>query len=176
MTTQTSNALARYGTDTAPTFILAGLDDGPVGDGTQDEITLEELMHPVRALVTEHNGLSAILNDGTFVAMFGVGLSPAERVERAATCALHLRALAPTAPMIIGRGDAVPLGGMFDRLVELLIHESFHGVLDDKPSDEPKPIRLDAGLADLLSPQFKIERHDATEYLVSATPAAAATQ
>ncbi|MEM9492920.1 MAG: serine/threonine-protein kinase, partial [Myxococcota bacterium] len=182
ITTQQSLSLAPRSSDELPIFILAAMDSEPVdiydddysGD---DQIAipapdLSLLVNRAEAAVTEHAGLSALLADGTFVAMFAGASDRAEQASRAARCAVALRHLLPEAPIVMGMGDVLPAGAVLDRLVETLVEESFRGLVSDS-QDAPgrKPIRLGKRIMELLGEdEFHVARIDVADYLIPSAP------
>ena len=175
MTTKTvGDPALRYPNEGAPVFVLASMDEELRGDRSEyDEYhgdeEVEDRAGPVRDIVTHHSGLSAVLADGKFVAMFPAGQSQAEQTIQAANCALELRRMVPLAPMVIGVGDFKPATTVLDRLVESLIEESFRGVLDDPPGtggdDDTLPIRLDSSLSEFLAEKFDVSQEGKSHYL-----------
>jgi serine/threonine protein kinase len=152
-------------------FILAALDEERVGTGSgageERTITWAERVSMLREVVTASGGMSSVLADGTFVAMFAGGTSRASELERAAQCALELRAVLPHAPMVMGVGGQLPDVTALERLVDTLVEESLRRIViraRDKAGSEQ--IRLGEGLADALAGRFPIKRDDSAHYLV----------
>jgi serine/threonine protein kinase len=154
-------------------FILAALDEERVGtsDSMESEeertSTWAERVAKLSDVVMASSGMSSLLADGTFVAMFARSRQGSEDLDRAAHCALELRAVIPQAPMVMGIGDELPDVAALERLVDTLVEESLRRIMvraRNKPAGEQ--IRLGEGLADALAGRFPIKRDDVAQYLV----------
>lgn len=158
-------------------FILAALDEERLGTShgveSDDErtATWAERVAKLSDVVMASSGMSSVLADGTFVAMFARSRQGSEDLDRAAQCALELRAVIPQAPMVMGIGDELPDVAALERLVDTLVEESLRRIMvraRNKPAGEQ--IRLGEGLADALAGRFPIKRDDVAQYLVLAGP------
>jgi eukaryotic-like serine/threonine-protein kinase len=172
-TTQTFAASPGQAREHASVFILAALDEErmaarPVEAEVERTSTWAERIATLRDVVMASGGMSSVLADGTFVAMFAGGSedSPHE-LERAAQCALEVRAVLPQAPMVMGLGGGLPDVTALERLVDTLVEESLRQiVVRTRNRGGSEQIRLGEGLADALAGRFPIRRDDAAQYLV----------
>jgi serine/threonine protein kinase len=160
-------------------FILAALDEERLGTSNSlepdDERTASwaERVAKLSDVVMASSGMSSVLADGTFVAMFSRSRLGNEDLDRAAQCALELRAVIPQAPMVMGIGDELPDVTALERLVDTLVEESLRRIViraRNKPAGDL--IRLGEGLADALAGRFPVKRDDAAQYLVLSGPSA----
>lgn len=158
-------------------FILAALDEERLGTAdsmeSEDErtSTWAERVAKLSDVVMASSGMSSVLADGTFVAMFARRREGSEDLDRAAQCALELRAVIPQAPMVMGIGDELPDVAALERLVDTLVEESLRRIVvraRNKPAGDL--IRLGEGLADALAGRFPVKRDDAAQYLILSGP------
>ncbi|WP_428266871.1 serine/threonine-protein kinase [Haliangium sp.] len=151
-----------------PLFLLVALDREPVGPGEQPPESLRGMTAQTGGaidIIQQHRGEAALLADGTLVAKFASG---PEAPMAAARCALQIRALLPDAPIVLGEGGAPSPSTSLDALVQLLIEESFQGVLDDGDDPPRGPrVRLGSALAEHVTGDLMIERRGAGEYLLA---------
>ncbi len=171
-TTQTFAASPRDGHGQVSVFILAALDEERLDAAHPVEppeiersATWAERIGMLRDVVMASGGMSSVLADGTFVAMFAGGQSPRE-LERAAQCALELRAVIPQVPMVMGMGAELPDVSALERLVDTLVEESLRRIVVRARKQNTEQIRLGEGLAEALSGRFPIRRDDSAQYLV----------
>jgi serine/threonine protein kinase len=156
-------------------FILAALDEERSGGASEDEPDIErtatwaERIALLRDVVMASGGMSSVLADGSFVAMFAGGESPRE-LERAAQCALELRAVIPQVPMVMGMGGGLPDVSALERLVDTLVEESLRRIVVRARKASAEQIRLGEGLAEALAGRFPIKRDEAAHYLVLQGP------
>lgn len=196
ITTQTSMlSQARIATTEAPFFLLAAIepdddddDDNSRGEGDSalapgggskaetasghiDPNRNNVVVNAARELVGHHGGLSAMLTDGTFVAMFAASKEREEQAARAAGCALALRKVLPEAPIVVGQGEETSVSAVLDRLVETLVEESFRGLLDQvQEITGDRPIRLgDRMSAQLAARVYGVKRIGGADYLVESS-------
>ena len=152
-------------------FILAALDEERLASSAAVEpavergVTWAERIAMLRDVVMASGGMSSVLADGTFVAMFAGGESPRE-LERAAQCALELRAAMPQVPMVMGMGAELPDVSALERLVDTLVEESLRRLVVRARPPGAEQIRLGEGLAEALAGRFPIRRDDSAHYLV----------
>jgi serine/threonine protein kinase len=171
-TTQTFAASPSQAREHASLFILAALDEERVASrSVETEVerttTWAERIATLRDVVLASGGMSSVLADGTFVAMFAGGSESPHELERAAQCALELRAVLPQAPMVMGIGGGLPDVSALERLVDTLVEESLRQiVVRNRNRGGSEQIRLGEGLADALAGRFPIRRDDAAQYLV----------
>jgi serine/threonine protein kinase len=170
-TTQTFAASPRQSHEHVSVFILAALDEDRLDAAAEVEPEVErsatwaERIAMLRDVVTASGGMSSVLADGSFVAMFAGGESPRE-LERAAQCALELRAVIPQVPMVMGMGGELPDVSALERLVDTLVEESLRRIVVGARKPVAEQIRLGEGLADALAGRFPIRRDDSAHYLV----------
>jgi predicted Ser/Thr protein kinase len=152
-------------------FILAALDEDRLDPARDVEPEVErtatwaERIAMLRDVVLASGGMSSVLADGTFVAMFAGGESPRE-LERAAQCALELRAVIPQVPMVMGMGGGLPDVTALERLVDTLVEESLRRIVVRARKPSTEQVRLGEGLAEALAGRFPIKRDDSAHYLV----------
>jgi serine/threonine protein kinase len=180
VTTQTFQASSQSrAREHSSLFILAALDEERVGatDSMESDeertATWAERVAKLSDVVLASSGMSSVLADGTFVAMFARSRHGSEDLERAAQCALELRAVIPQAPMVMGVGDELPDVAALERLVDTLVEESLRRIMVRARNKAPgEQIRLGEGLAEALAGRFPIKRDDVAQYLILNAPSA----
>lgn len=169
--TYTPSARRRQIHENASLFILAAVDEERSAAAERARAVADDWaarIGKLRQVVADHGGMSSLLADGTFVAVFSSGGDAwAEEVGRAARCALSLRAVIPRAPMVIGTGGGLPDVTSLERLVDTLVEESLRRlVLGAHNRMATDLIRIGEGLASTLAEEFSVRRDDAAHYLV----------
>jgi serine/threonine protein kinase/tetratricopeptide (TPR) repeat protein len=129
--------------------VLAGAVDR--GDATLPSTSLPAPPDAIERVIAPYGGRVALQAGGLLVVTIWSNGDAADRAERAAQCALAIRACAPGAPLCVvtGRGlfSAYRVHGeVIDRGVEAL------------QSTPPGALRFDEATADALGPRFELDR------------------
>ncbi len=108
----------------------------------------------MRAEASAFGGRLELLRDGSIVVLFEGGGAATNQAARAASCALALAALSPTARLALATGRAelggrLPVGAVIDRASQLVA------------SAGPGEIRVDAVTAGLVELRFAIDKAEA---------------
>ncbi|MEZ4311895.1 MAG: AAA family ATPase [Polyangiaceae bacterium] len=109
-----------------------------------------------REIAERHGGQIELLTDGSFLVTFSTAGSATELSARAARCALALRSLLPSAPLVVAMGRSEQSGPRFEGPALEIASELLRAV----PVEERghAPIRVDASMAELLDLGFEIGR------------------
>lgn len=133
-----------------------------LADGTWQGVN--SLSGRLRAAVAPFGAHLESLSSGTIVATLPGRHSATDQATRAARCALAMRSVAQTAPMVLVTGRAVldarvPTGDAVDRAIRLLKMRVDERLESPTPGDR-QPIFVDEVTAGLLDTRFVV-RHDA---------------
>ncbi|GAB4532941.1 MAG: hypothetical protein Tsb0020_48950 [Haliangiales bacterium] len=125
------------------------------------------LIDSAKAMIKAADGRSSLLADGTLVGLFA---NPDAAAAPAARAALDIRALisqrlGTNAPIVLGASGGGLGEDALDRLVQLLIEESFRGVVDDDSEVPASAVRVAEHMRKLLPGEFTVERYRTGSYL-----------